>query len=105
MKRIEQWRLAALKHVDLDAAARLLEDTKTSVFSQLVKAQGDIPVNRAETEVRASEAWKRHVCAFVEARTAANRARVEAEYARMLVIEATQDRADERQQFRMEVAS
>ena len=105
MSRIEAWRRAALEFVELDAAARLLEDTKSAVFSQLVKAQGDVPVNRAETEVRASEGWQRHVQAVVDARTRANRAHVEADFARMKVIEAAQDRADERQQFKMEMVS
>lgn len=105
MNRVEAWRLAALTHVDLDAAARMLEDTRQAVFSQMVKAKGDVPISRAETEVRASDAWMRHAHACVEARTKANRARVEAEYRRMLMWEAAQQRADDRVQLRAEIAS
>ena len=54
----EQYRLAALEWVDLDAAARLLEDTKSIVLSEMMKALGDVPATHAERDVKAS----RSVC-------------------------------------------
>jgi hypothetical protein len=102
---LEAWRLRAMTYVDLDAGARLLEDTKSAVFAQRCKAQGDVSVARAEMEVRASTAWADHLKVVVEARTKANRAKIEADYAKAKLMEQAQNRADERQQMRLEMAS
>ena len=72
----EQYRLAGEEWVADDAAARLREETKSIVFSQLVGKQGDMPVSRAEHAVRSSDEWHEFVTKMVEARTKANAAKV-----------------------------
>lgn len=84
------------KWVELDAAARLLEATKSAVFSQRVVALGDMPVSKAENLVRASDFWIEHVEKVEKARTAANHAKVEWAYLRDLFAEWNSNAADER---------
>ena len=79
----EEYRLAAKEWVALDGAARLLEETKTAVLSQRMKMQGDMPVSKAELIVKASDEWKDFVTRLVEARTAANLAKVRVEWIRL----------------------
>ena len=79
----EQYRLAALEWVDLDNAARLLEETKTIALSTSMKALGDLPVTSAEREVKCTLAWKEFVESIVTARTKANRSKVQLEFLRM----------------------
>lgn len=82
--------------VDLDSAARVLEATKSAVFSQRVVALGDMPVSRAENIVRASPEWHDHVTKVEQARTAANHAKVKLEYLRAKLTEWQSEAADER---------
>lgn len=79
----EQFRIVAKQWVDADNAARLLEETKTAVLSQKMKAIGDVPAAHAERDVKASPEWQDHIRKMVEARSAANRLKVQLEYIRM----------------------
>ncbi len=79
----EQYRLAAKTWVDLDGAARLLEETKSAVLSQRQKALGDMPAAHSEREVKASAEWADFIERMVAARTAANLAKVRMEWTRM----------------------
>ncbi len=79
----EQYRLAAKTWVDLDGAARLLEETKSAVLSQRQKALGDMPAAHSEREVKASPEWADYIKRMVDARTAANLAKVRMEWTRM----------------------
>ncbi len=79
----EQYRLAAKTWVDLDGAARLLEETKSAVLSQRQKAFGDMPAAHSEREVKASPEWAEYIERMVAARTAANLAKVRMEWCRM----------------------
>lgn len=101
----EIYREAALRWADLDAAARLLEDTKSAVLaeriSQLLAEFPHYSMAKAETKVKASDAWRDFLEKSVRARTAANRARIEVEFQRMKHWEATQDRADHRYEARL----
>lgn len=92
----EQYRIAALEWVDLDHAARLLEDTKSAILAQKVADLGDIPVSRAENIVKASKDWHDMVVAIVEARTAANKKKIEVEFYRMRFSEWQSHEANER---------
>jgi len=56
----EEYRIVAKKFVDADAAANLLEETKSAVLSQQMMALGDMPVSRAEMQVKASGQWHQH---------------------------------------------
>ena len=79
----EEFRLVAKSWVDAEAAAQLLEDTKSSVLAQMILKQGDIAHNKAETAVKASEDWRDHVARIVEARREANMRKVHLEHIRM----------------------
>jgi phosphoenolpyruvate carboxylase len=48
----EQFRIVAKKYVDADAAANMLEESKSAVLAKLMLAQGDMPVSRAEMNVK-----------------------------------------------------
>lgn len=69
--------------VDKEDAAHMLEETKTLVMAQKQAMLGDIPVNRAEQTVKASQEWYLHVETIVKARRAANKAWGEVEYVKM----------------------
>lgn len=79
----EQFRIVAKKWVDAEAAATILEDTKSAVLAERMTALGDMPVNRAETTVKASPEWREHITAIVTARKEANQLKVQMEYIRM----------------------
>lgn len=101
----ELYRENALRHADLESAARMLEESKTAVFSQMVNAimrdEGPTSVAKAELQTRGSAAWQGYIDRMVEARTLANKAKIEVEYQRMRFWEHSQDRADERYTARM----
>lgn len=79
----EQYRLAAKDWVQKEAAAAILEETKSAVLAQRMAMLGDVPVSRAELTVKATPEWEEHVRAIVTAREAANLAKVRLEYLRM----------------------
>jgi hypothetical protein len=97
----DQWAEAAYAHVEAEAAAQLLEDTKSSVFSQIVLRQGDMPVNRAELLARASVEWRDHVQVIVETRQHANELRVKRDYLKMKFQEWIAADANNRTQARL----
>lgn len=97
----EQYRIVAKKWVNLDDAARLLEDTKSAVFAQMVTELGDMPVNAAERDVRASREWRDHVVKIVKARTEANLAKVQLAYIKMKHMEQSSKEANARAEMKL----
>jgi hypothetical protein len=79
----ELYRIAAIAWADQDAAARMLEEGKTTYLAQRKAALGDIPDSRAETQVKASEEWADYIKKMVRAKTQANKARIEMEFMKM----------------------
>ena len=79
----EQFERKAHEWVDADAAAEILEQTKSAVFAEMLLAHGPIAHNRAEALSKASPAWAEHVATIVEARRKANRLKVDMEVMRM----------------------
>lgn len=79
----EQFRIIAKKWVDADSAANMLEETKSAVLSRMMADQGDMPVSKAEMNVKASDEWKAYVTEMVEARKRASLLKVQLEYIRM----------------------
>ena len=83
----EQYRVAANAWVDVDAAARRLEELKTTAMEQqknaLILEEGPMPDSHAERRVKAAPAWEEYIVAMVNARTEANRLKVEMEVLRM----------------------
>jgi hypothetical protein len=92
----ELWHEAARKWVELEAAANLYEESKSSVLAQLMSKCGDMPVSRAEMTVKASDGWKEHIERIAKAREAANLAKVEVDYLRMRHSEAMSKEATDR---------
>lgn len=79
----EQFRLVAKKWVEKDAAANMLEETKSAFLAQKMAQLGDIPVAHAERTVKASPEWSDYVTSMVTAREEANLAKVQLEFIRM----------------------
>ena len=78
----EQFRLVAKDWVEKDSAANLLEETKSARLNQMMMALGDMPVPHAEREVKSPQDSPDLVTSIVEARKAANLAKVKMEYIR-----------------------
>ena len=84
----EQFRIVARQWVDANAAADLLEETKTANFSQLIMKEIEgsnehMPYNRAEATVKGSAEWMDYLTEMVEARKRANLCKVKMEWIRM----------------------
>ncbi len=73
----EQYRLASLKWVRANAAANLLEETKSAVLSRKMAQLGDVPVSHAERAVKSSPEWQEHIEKIVDARREADGSRRE----------------------------
>ena len=91
----------AQKWVTLDAAARLLEETKSAVFAQRCLVLNEKSQARAEMIAKAAPDWRDHLTKMVDARTAANRARVEQEFYKMRFWESNSEAANERMAARV----
>lgn len=83
----EQYRVAANQWCDLDAAARRLEELKTTALEQqknaLILREGPIPDSHAERKVKAAPEWQTYIEGMVTARTEANRCKIEMEVIKM----------------------
>lgn len=97
----EEFRLVAKAWVDAEAAASVLEETKSAELAQRMSALGDMPVNRAELIVKASQDWHDHLAKIVTARAEANLRKVQMEYVRMRFSEWQSSDANQRSERRM----
>lgn len=97
----EEYRIVAKQWVDAEAAASLLEDTKSAVLAQKMAALGDMPVSKAEMQVKASDDWTDFIEKMVEARKKANLLKVQLEYIRMRSSEWSSLEASKRAEMRL----
>ena len=97
----EQYRLAAKEWVEMDAAARMLEEGKTTYLAQQKAALGDIPDSKAEKLVKASPQWADYIKKMVNTKTVANRQRVELDYLKMRHMERTSEEANNRSERKL----
>jgi hypothetical protein len=97
----EQFRVVAKEWIELDKAATMLEEAKTAVLSQKMKALGDMPVAHAEREVKASREWSDYITSMVNARSQANLKRVQMDYLRMKFSEWQSDEANKRAEMKL----
>ncbi len=97
----ERYRLAGEEWAELEAAAAILEDTKSAVLAQRMAQLGDIAVNKAEMAIKASPQWIDHVKTIVEARKAANLAKIKLDVARMEYGEQQSIEANKRAEMRL----
>lgn len=97
----EQFRLVAKEWVAADAAANLLEETKTAVLSQRMMALGDMPVSRAEMQVKASDDWMDYLKNMVRAREVANELKLKLEWMRMRHFDRQSEEATKRAEMKL----
>jgi hypothetical protein len=97
----EQFRIVAKQWVAADTAAHMLEECKSAVLSQQMHALGDMPVSRAELEIKASDEWTEYLRKMVEARGKANLLKVQCEYLRMKSSEQMSHEASARAEMRL----
>ncbi len=97
----EEYRLAGVDWADKEAAAQLLEDTKSALLAQWETELGDIPKNRAEQTVKSSQRWMDQIEKIVEARRLANIAKVNLDVVRMRAWEHSNKEATQRAEMRL----
>jgi hypothetical protein len=97
----EQYRIVAKKWVDADAAASLLEESKSSFLAKMMSELGDMPVSRAEMNVKSSVEWQEYIKSMVEARQKAALLKVQLEYIRMRFSEEQSYEATKRAEMKL----
>ena len=97
----EQYRLAALDWVAMDAAARMLEEGKTTYLAQQKAQLGEMPDAKAERIVKSSPEWSDYIKKMVNAKTAANRQRVELDFLKMRHMERNSEEANARSERKL----
>ena len=97
----EQFRIVAKSWVDAEAAASLLEDTKSAVLAEKMLALGDMPVSKAEMIVKGSQEWRDQLQSISLNRQVANRLKVQMEYIRMKFMEWQSQNATKRAEMRL----
>ena len=97
----EQYRLAAVQWVRVDAAARMLEEGKSAYVAQQINKLGDIPHAKAERIVKASEEYSDFIKKMVNAKTAANDMREELAWLKMRSMERTSEEANARSERKL----
>jgi hypothetical protein len=97
----EQYRLAALDWVAMDGAARMLEEGKTTYLAQQKTALGEMSDAKAERIVKSSPEWSDYIKKMVNAKTAANRQRVECDFLKMRHMERTSEEANARSERKL----
>lgn len=97
----EQYRITAKKFVDADSAANMLEECKSAFLAKLMTARGDMPVSKAEMQVKASEEWSDYIGKMVRAREQAALLRAQLEFIRMRFAEWQSHNANKRAEMRL----
>ena len=97
----EKYRIAAKNWVELDAAASLLEETKSANLSQMMLANQADSVSKAEMLAKASPRWTEYITEMVDARRKANKAKVELVWIRMRFQEQSSAEATARAERRL----
>ena len=101
----EQFRIVAKQFNELDKAAKMLEESKTAVLSQMImsvirEAEG-MAHNQAERQVKASNEWHDYIHQMVEARSEANLKKVQLDYIKMQFTEWQMNTASARDERKM----
>lgn len=101
----EQFRIVAKQWCDADAAASLLEDSKSAFLSariqEMIEKDPKIALNKAEATVKAADYWEDWIKGMVEARKKANLLKVQMEYLRMKFNEWQSENANKRAEMRL----
>lgn len=97
----EQYRVVAKQFVEQDAAASLLEETKSAVLAQHMASMGDMPVSKAEMAVKSTAQWHEYLENMVAERKKANMLKVQLEYIRMKFTEWNSEEATKRAEMKL----
>ena len=97
----EQYRLVAKRWVDADAAANMLEECKSAFLAKMMAGQGDMPVSRAEMNVKASPEWEDYISKMVKAREQAALLKAQLEFIRMKFSEWQSENATRRAEMNL----
>ena len=99
----EQFRIIAKRYVDADAAATLLEESKSATLSQMMLRLTDTisSVSGRETYVKASDEWHEYIETMIVARKNANLLKFQLEYIRMKHWENNNHDANKRAETRL----
>lgn len=97
----EQYHEAAQQWVDAEAAASILEESKSATLSQMMTQYPLFAVNKAEMTVKASQSWRDYLTKMVEARKQANLLKVQMEFIRMRAAEQQSEEATKRAEMRV----
>lgn len=97
----EQYRLIGKKWAGLNAAASILEETKSAVLAQKMLAHPELAVSRAEMIVKGSADWMGFLQKMVAARESANISMVDREYAKMKFAEWNSAEANARAEIKL----
>ena len=95
------YREAALDWVDKDADARMLEECKTAFLAKLKNESGESTDAAAERKVKVMPEWTDYIKRMVNAKTAANRAKVHLNYVEMKGWESRSMEATKRAEMRL----
>jgi|SRR5215467_5813142 len=101
----EQYRVLAEQWSDLDAAATIMEELKSTTLEQrkteLLKSNPGLAENKAERHVKSSPEWEQYIRSMCVKRAAANKVKQKLEYLRMRHREWIGKNADARQEMRL----
>ena len=101
----ERFRIVAKQWVDADEAASLMEETKSSVLSDMIgkviSFNIGMPYNKAEIAAKSSDEYKEFITEMVKLRSAANLLKVKLEYIRMQFSEQQSHEATARAERRL----
>jgi hypothetical protein len=97
----ERYRIRGKAWIDAAAAANILEETKSAVLSQMMLKLGDMPVSRAEMQVKGSADWKEFLQVMVNARKEADLLKLEVEWIKMKFNEQQSSEATRRAEMKL----
>lgn len=101
----ERFRITAKLWVEADEAASLMEETKTSVLSEMIgkviSYNIGMPFNKAELAAKSSDEYKEFITKMVQLRSQANLQKVKMEYLRMQFQEWSSHEANARAEKRL----
>jgi hypothetical protein len=97
----EQYRLAAQRWAQVDAAARMLEEGKSAYIAQQITKLGDMAHAKAERIVKASPEYSDYIKKMVNAKTVANEMREELAWLKMRHMERNSEEANARSERKL----
>lgn len=92
---------AAKNFLEHNKSASFLEEMKTATLSQMMMKLGDMPVSKAEMQVKASPEWEEYIRLMTASRASANEAKLQMEFLRMKASERMSEEATARAELKL----